>query len=578
MGFLFSLTHKQASNYQSIKIMMTVSQQIAIKNDNLLYMNKNKVLIISDDSLLRLQLRSLLEQEYHVIEATNKLESLTVSTKSLPNLILLDNTLPEINSFTCLKELRQLDCCSQTPILILTNFEDELSVEQAFEVGADDCINKPIHRAVLLGRVSRLLKTNQTKAELGEKQYQREQLIWRITERVRQFGGLEEIFNTTVSEVQQFLECDRVLFYRVFPDGHGKVVASAVVPGCPSLLDVDIDDPCFRVNYLKLYRQGRVRAIDDMESAILDPCYVKLIQPFQVKASLVIPILERDAFWGLLIAHTCKSTRHWLKDEIELLQHLASQVSIALNQAQSLEIIQSSLEKEQELNELKSRFFSMTSHDVRVPLSSILNAAELIEHYGHNFSREKTIRHVQKIQTAVKKIVNLLEDARTIIKDIGTNLTVNSQNVDIPKLCQNLVAEMENLASKKHSISFHATGNFTNTCLDEKLLGYIITNLLENAIKYSPEGGKILFEINNQDNVAVFRIQDEGIGIPDEDQELLFNYSKRGSNVGSITGTGIGLAIVKNCVDLHGGNITVNSKVGMGTTFTVTIPSQCQNN
>ena len=542
-------------------------------------MNKNSpvVLIISDDNLLRIQLHSLLEEEYLVIEATNGKKGLAVCAKALPDIILLDTTLPEINSFTCLKELRKLDSISQTPILMLTNFEDEKSVEQAFEVGADDCINKPIHRAVLLGRVSRLLKTNQTKAELRQQQYQREQLIWRITERVRQFGGLEEIFNTTVSEVQQFLKCDRVVFYRVFPDGHGKVVASAVVPGCPSLLDVDIDDPCFRVNYLKLYRQGRVRAIDDMESAILDPCYVELIQPFQVKASLVIPILEREAFWGLLIAHTCKSTRHWINDEIELLQHLASQVSIALNQAQYLEIIQASLEKEQELNELKARFFSMTSHDVRVPLSSILNAAELIEQFGHNFSREKTIRHVQKIQTAVKRIVNLLEDARTIIKDMGANLTVNSQNVDIPKLCQTLVAEMEIIASKKHSISFHATGDFTNTCVDEKLLGYIITNLLENAIKYSPEGGKILFEINNQHNVTVFRIQDEGIGIPDEEQMILFNYSQRGSNVGNITGTGIGLAIVKNCVDLHGGNITVNSKVGMGTTFTVTIPSQCQN-
>ena len=183
-------------------------------------MKKNSpvVLIISDDNLLRIQLHSLLEEEYFVIEATNGKKGLAVCAKASPDIILLDTTLPEINSFTCLKELRKLDSISPTPILMLTNFEDEKSVEQAFEVGADDCINKPIHRAVLLGRVSRLLKTNQTKAELRQQQYQREQLIWRITERVRQFGGLEEIFNTTVSEVQQFLKCDRVVFYRVFPD------------------------------------------------------------------------------------------------------------------------------------------------------------------------------------------------------------------------------------------------------------------------------------------------------------------------------------------------------------------------
>ena len=378
------------------------------------------------------------------------------------------------------------------------NFEEKKTVEQAFKVGANDRINKPIHRIVRRGRVKRLLSTNQTIAELRQKQSQREQLIWRITERVRQFLELEEIFNTTVSEVQQFLNCDRVLFYRVFPSGHGKVVASAVVPGCPSLLDVDIDDPCFRDNYLKLYRQGRVRAIDDMESAILDPCYVELIQPFQVKASLVIPILERDTFWGLLIAHTCKSTRHWLNEEIELLQQLASQVSIALNQAQHLQIIQASLEKEQELNQLKSRFFSMTSHDVRVSLSTILNSAELIEQFGHNFSREKTIRYVQRIQVSVQKITHLLEDARMIIKDMGTNLNFNPQPIKLQRFCQNLAGEMEFIASQNHSIDFIFTGEEINACMDEKLLGYILTNLLENAIKYSPSGGRILFELGSR--------------------------------------------------------------------------------
>ncbi len=495
----------------------------------------------------------------------------------MPNIILLDSTLPDLNSFTCLKELRQLDNISQTPILMLTDLEDEQSVEQASFFGANDCINKPINRAVVLLRISRWLSINQSRTELQQQQYQKEQLIWRLTERVRQFLGLEEIFNTTVSEVRQFLKCDRVLFYRVFPGGNGKVVASAVVPGVPSLLDVDIDDPCFRENYLNLYKKGRIRAINNIHSADLDPCYVNLIEPFQVKASLVVPILEKDSFWGLLIAHSCTCTRIWLNDEIELLQQLASQVSIALNQAEHLEIVQTNLEREQELNELKSRFFSMTSHDVRVPLSSILSAAELIEHYGHNFSREKTVRLVQKVQVAVKKIVTLLEDATTVIKEMGINLAVNSQNVDIPKLCKNVIGELESFASQNHSIDFQVTGDFSDTCLDEKLLSYIITNLLENAIKYSPNGGKIFLEISNENNVAVFRIQDEGIGIPDSEQALLFDYSQRGSNVGNITGTGIGLAVVKNCVDLQGGSISLQSKVGVGTTFTVEIPSNCQN-
>jgi signal transduction histidine kinase len=108
--------------------------------------------------------------------------------------------------------------------------------------------------------------------------------------------------------------------------------------------------------------------------------------------------------------------------------------------------------------------------------------------------------------------------------------------------------------------------------MDKKLLGHIVTNLLSNAIKYSPQGGTIQFDLICNATLVVFRIQDSGIGIPKQDLEKLFDSFGRASNVGTIQGTGLGLAIVKRCIDLHGGKITVESELGVGTTFTVTLP------
>jgi signal transduction histidine kinase len=125
---------------------------------------------------------------------------------------------------------------------------------------------------------------------------------------------------------------------------------------------------------------------------------------------------------------------------------------------------------------------------------------------------------------------------------------------------------------RDRAINFAIQGNCTDAKMDEKLLGHILTNLLSNAMKYSPKGGTIRFDLISTSDSAVFRIQDTGIGIPVQDLDKLFESFRRASNVGTIPGTGLGLAIVKKCVDLHRGKIAVESELGVGTTFTVTLP------
>jgi PAS domain S-box-containing protein len=234
--------------------------------------------------------------------------------------------------------------------------------------------------------------------------------------------------------------------------------------------------------------------------------------------------------------------------------------------------IRKALKEEKELNELKSRFVSMTSHEFRTPLTTILGSAELIEHYGHRWSEEKKLNHLHRIQTHVKHLTRLLEDVLLIGKSDAGRLEFNPAPLDLEKFCLNLVEELQLNASDRHTLDFVNNAPHTQACMDEKLLRHIFSNLLSNAIKYSPEGGTIHFKFTCQDGDVIFQIRDEGIGIPLDDQKRLFESFHRATNVGKIHGTGLGLSIVKRAVDLHGGKIKVNSEVGMGTTFTVTLP------
>jgi PAS domain S-box-containing protein len=230
------------------------------------------------------------------------------------------------------------------------------------------------------------------------------------------------------------------------------------------------------------------------------------------------------------------------------------------------------LEKEKELNELKSRFVSMTSHEFRTPLTTILGSAELLKYYSHKWSEEKKLLHFERIHSNVQYLKQMLDDLLLIGKAESGRLEFNPALLDVVQFCRNLVEELQVSERNQHAIIFTKQGQCTDAYMDEKLLRHVLSNLLSNAIKYSPPGSTVRFKLTIRDGEAMFQIQDQGIGIPKEDQERLFEPFHRAQNVGQISGTGLGLAIVKKTVDLQGGKITVNSEVGIGTIFTVTIP------
>lgn len=243
--------------------------------------------------------------------------------------------------------------------------------------------------------------------------------------------------------------------------------------------------------------------------------------------------------------------------------------------------ILNALAQEKELSDLKSRFISITSHEFRTPLTTIMSTAELLEYY--EWTKKEKIEQLHLIQDSVKQMLQLLEDILFIGTADARQLRFNPEPIELNEFCQHLVAQIEQGASVKPttneeqfirnaSIQLICPESVFLACMDKKLLRQLLFNLLSNAIKYSPSGSMIEFKLVSRGDQAIFQIQDRGLGIPKEDQPRLFEFFHRAKNVGAIAGTGLGLAIVKQCVDIHGGSITVESEVGVGTRFTVTLP------
>ncbi len=247
------------------------------------------------------------------------------------------------------------------------------------------------------------------------------------------------------------------------------------------------------------------------------------------------------------------------------------------------------LEHEKELNELKSRFISTASHEFRTPLTTILSATELLEYPDYKIKPEKRDRYYRQIKSAVQHMIQLLDDVLLISRYDSGRLSFEPMPIDLAEFCRTLVEGMQlNAAEQRHiTLDYQLpplpTGAIAlplRPYLDEKLLRHIISNLLSNALKYSPTDSRVDFQVQiapappaaAHPLTATFKVRDRGIGIPPEDISRLFEPFHRAKNVGTIPGTGLGLSIVKNAIDLHGGTIYTDSKVGEGTTFIVTIP------
>jgi len=232
------------------------------------------------------------------------------------------------------------------------------------------------------------------------------------------------------------------------------------------------------------------------------------------------------------------------------------------------------LEKEKELNQLKSYFVSMVSHEFRNPLTALQLTSEIILTSGDQLTPEKKQIYIKRMESTIQNMCQLLDEIMLLGKVDTGNFDIKLENINFQEFCEQLIGLLSCSDNNKHPIILNCVSVPNSLQLDPNLLRHICTNLISNAIKYSPEGNEVNVIANyvEVDRNLSFSVSDRGIGIPEAEQSRLFNTFSRCSNVGKIHGTGLGLAIVKRCVDLWGGEIQVESQVGNGTKFTVTLP------
>ena len=256
-------------------------------------------------------------------------------------------------------------------------------------------------------------------------------------------------------------------------------------------------------------------------------------------------------------------------DITELQQKTQKQIQKTKSKINTVEAI----EEAKQLGELRSGFLSMLCHQFRSSLNVISFANSLLKRYANKRTNDQKLSYLDNIQTAVEQITVLLDEMLFFGKSEVGQIDFQPKLIDLADFCRVLISQIQPLSNdKQQTIEFSSDCDCKPAYIDKNILHHILTNLLSNAIKYSPNGSKIKFEVLYEKEPVIIKIKDRGIGISEVDQQRLFEPFFRGSNVDGIPGNGLGLPIVKNLVEIHGGQIEVESKVGIGTSFSLSLP------
>lgn len=241
------------------------------------------------------------------------------------------------------------------------------------------------------------------------------------------------------------------------------------------------------------------------------------------------------------------------------------------------EALQRALQNERKLGEMRSNFFSMTSHQFRTPLSTILLSAELLQKYGQRWDDQKRGEHLGRIQEAAHRLNSMLEDILVIGRVESGRYVIAPKDFDLIEYCDRSIQEMQLNDRSEHTFHFHHDLNNLPVLMDQEVLHRVLDNLLSNALKYSPKGSSVTVSVKKEERYILLEVADEGIGIPERDMQYLFQPFQRGSNASDYPGTGIGLTIIQKSVELMKGTISLKSKEGQGTTFMVRFPARIDN-
>ncbi|MEJ6482695.1 GAF domain-containing sensor histidine kinase [Nostoc punctiforme UO1] len=468
-----------------------------------------------------------------------------------------------------------------------------------------------------------------------KKQISQERLLNQVTTQIRKSLDLPVIMATAITQVREFLELDRLVIYKFegskvktqqyqssTDEDNGKRSTSISVNNQSLVEDYQqhggyivyearaTDAITCVLNYTEKncfiptsqcwekYRQGFTLAVDDVEKTYaLEECLLNFLRESQVRAKLAAPIILEDKLWGLLIAHQCNEPRQWIDSEKNLLIAIAEQLAIAIHQA---ELMQTLTQEKQTLEQrviertiglrdallaaeaasrLRSEFLATISHELLTPLTYVIGMSSTLLRWPLGELSQRQRDYLQTIHDSGEHLLEMINDILDLSQIEAGKTALNISEFSLVNVAENAVESLRKKATSEQinlNLDLQIDPRRDRFTADAERVAQILSNLLTNAIKFTPESGSVTLRLWVEDDTAIFQVEDTGIGIREEQLPLLFEkfqqldtpYRRR------YEGTGLGLALTKQLVELHRGRIEVESTISIGSIFTVWIPTQ----
>ena len=483
-----------------------------------------------------------------------------------------------------------------------------------------------IQQADLYEKVQSELVIRQQAENLIYNQLRQQQALANITKLIRQSLSLDDILAIVTEQVQTIMNCDRVIIFRLFPNGRSQILEETVQAEFVTLKDRQWEDETWSQDILDIYWQGKPRIVPDVMNDIWTDCLVEYSREGQIQSKIVAPILQEaynlehdrwtipdqnNKLWGILVVHACRTKRVWQDAEAQFLQQVANQLAIAIQQAILFKQLQQELNQRKEAqteliernrdlematkkaeaaNRTKSDFLANMSHELRTPLNAILGMTEGLEEEVFGIINDKQNKALNTIKNSATHLLSLINDILDVAKIESGNIDLEYTSVPVSYICfSSLPFIKQQSLQKRLKILSRITPNLPNLLADERRIRQVLINLLNNAVKFTPAGGTITLSAyllppedapTQEKNYIRIAVKDTGIGISPENMQKLFQpFMQIDSNLNrQYEGTGLGLTLVKKIVDLHGGKVGLTSEVGVGSCFMVDLPCEIEQN
>jgi len=528
-----------------------------------------KILFIDDDEEDFLIVEDLLAEiksrNYSLTWISNYKDAEKTLIENNFNVVLLDYRLGAQSGLDLLKKFDPLNLSG--PVILLTGQEDPELDDLATKTGFADYIIKSKLEPELLDRSIRYnieqFKNIQKIRELNKT------LENKVEERTEELNGaikkLEENNQNLRKEIKRRKETEAALHSS---QQMNNAITSNFPNGSINIFDKD---------YLYVFSDGQELKELGVSNKLLNG--VSLLNNLSKEAADIFKFHLDKVFEGEFISFEALLEERYFKIHGVPLENTAKEIDHIMVVGQNIteqklseQKIKKSLEKEKELNELKTRFVSMASHEFRTPLAAILSSTSLINKYRETGKLEGQEKHIKKITNNIKHLTQILNDFLSLGRLEEGKVNYNPEYFNILELVEDTVDDLQEIAKTGQDIELLCNTEELYQKLDPQVLRNVLYNLISNATKYSDEHSKVIVKIIDSSKKIMISVQDFGLGIPNKDQKLLFERFFRASNVSNIQGTGLGLNIVKKYVDLMNGTITFTSRFEEGTTFIVNIP------